>query len=93
LGKLFAFLFHEGETGPDGHGLETITAGKAQQDRWTRRATSDEEMSRSGAVTKVILYGGAKWFYQGIGADWLRFLVFFDHFETLVSAPATLWLN
>src|SRR5208282_69497 len=29
LGMLFAFLLHERETGPHGHGLETITAGKA----------------------------------------------------------------
>jgi len=30
LGMLFAFLPHERETGPHGHGLETITAGKAK---------------------------------------------------------------
>jgi MFS family permease len=29
LGVLFAFLLHERETGPYGHGLETIRAGKA----------------------------------------------------------------
>jgi len=29
LGMLFAFLLHGRETGPHGHGLETITAGKA----------------------------------------------------------------
>jgi MFS family permease len=29
LGVLFAFLLHERETGPHGHGLETIKAGKA----------------------------------------------------------------
>jgi hypothetical protein len=29
MGMLFAFLLHERETGPHGHELETITAGKA----------------------------------------------------------------
>jgi len=28
LGMLFAFLLHERETGPRGHGLETITTKK-----------------------------------------------------------------
>jgi hypothetical protein len=31
LGVLFAFRLHERETGPHGHGLETITTASAAQ--------------------------------------------------------------